>query len=90
MSEENIMYKRKEKLIDRIVVKEDEEKQRILKLQKANEKRLISEEEITEKDKEKLYNLYEYQIDQLKISIKKAEDEIEINKNEILKIRKQI
>lgn len=90
MSEENIMYNSKEKFIDRIVVKEDEEKQRILKLQKAYEKRLISEEEITEKDKEKLYNLYEYQIDQLKISIKKAEDEIEINKNEILKIRKQI
>ena len=90
MSEENIMYNSKEKFIDRNVVKEDEEKQRILKLQKAYEKRLISEEEITEKDKEKLYNLYEYQIDQLKISIKKAEDEIEINKNEILKIRKQI
>lgn len=90
MSEENIMYNSKEKFIDRIVVKEDKEKQRILKLQKAYEKRLISEEEITEKDKEKLYNLYEYQIDQLKISIKKAEDEIEINKNEILKIRKQI
>lgn len=84
------MYNSKEKFIDRIVVKEDKEKQRILKLQKVYEKRLISEEEITEKDKEKLYNLYEYQIDQLKISIKKAEDEIEINKNEILKIRKQI
>ena len=90
MSEENIMYNSKEKFIDRIVVKEDKEKQRILKLQKAYEKRLISEEEITEKDKEKLYNLYEYQIDQLKISIKKAEDELEINKNVILKIRKQI
>lgn len=84
------MYNSKENFIDRIVVKEDKEKQRILKLQKAYEKRLISEEEITEKDKEKLYNLYEYQIEQLKISIKKAEDEIEINKNEILKIRKQI
>ena len=50
----------------------------------------VAQQRVNDRDKEKLYNLYEYQIDQLKISIKKAEDEIEINKNEILKIRKQI
>lgn len=84
------MKSNKEKFIERIIIKPDKELQRILKLQEAYEKRLILEEEISEEDKEKLYNLYEMQIKEIQASIKVSEDTIERNKNDIIKIRDKL
>ena len=84
------MQSNKEEFIERITIKQDKELQRILKLQKAYEKRLIVEDEISEEDKEKLYNLYEMQIKEIQASIKVSEDAIERNKNDIIKIRDKL
>ncbi len=84
------MQSNKEEFIERIAVKQDKELQRILKLQKAYEKRLILEDEISEEDKEKLYNLYETQIKKIKSTIKVSENAIERNKNDIIKIRNKL
>ncbi len=84
------MQSNKEKFIERIIIKQDKELQKILKLQKAYEKRLILEEEISEEDKEKLYNLYEKQIKEIQASIKVSENVIERNKNHIIKIRDKL
>ncbi|MCI8961733.1 MAG: hypothetical protein HFJ18_02285 [Clostridia bacterium] len=84
------MQSNKEEFIERITIKQDKELQRILKLQKAYEKRLILEDEISEEDKEKLYNLYEMQIKEIQASIKVSEDAIERNKNDIIKIRDKL
>lgn len=84
------MQNNKKEFIGRIVIKQDKELQRILKLQKAYEERLILEEEISEEDKEKLYNLYEEQIKETQISIKESKNEIEKNKNAIIEIRKKL
>ena len=85
-----MQYNSKDEFTDRIIIREDKEKLRILKLQKAYEEGLILEEEISEEDKEKLYCLYEEQIQKMEVSIKESEDEIEKNKNEIIKIRKKL
>lgn len=84
------MQSNKEEFIERITIKQDKELQRILKLQKAYEKRLILEDEISEEDKEKLYNLYEMQIKEIQASIKVSENVIERNKNDIIKIRDKL
>lgn len=84
------MQSNKEEFIERITIKQDKELQRILKLQKAYEKRLILEDEISEEDKEKLYNLYEIQIKEIQASIKVSENVIERNKNDIIKIRDKL
>ena len=84
------MQSNKEEFIERITIKQDKELQRILKLQKPYEKRLILEDEISEEDKEKLYNLYEMQIKEIQASIKVSEDAIERNKNDIIKIRDKL
>ena len=84
------MQSNKAEFIERITIKQDKELQRILKLQKAYEKRLILEDEISEEDKEKLYQLYEGQIKEIRTSIKLSEDVIEKNKNDIIKIKDKL
>ena len=84
------MQSNKEKFIERIIIKQDEELQRILKLQKAYEKRLILEEEISIEDRVKLYDLYEQQIKEIQASIEESEDKIEKNQKDIMKIRNKL
>jgi len=80
----------KEAFIKRITIKEDKEMQRLLELQKAYEQRIILEEEISEEDKQKLYNLYEKQIKEMQVSIKNSEDVVENNKRAIIEIRNKL
>lgn len=67
---------------ERIIVKQDKEKQRLLKLQQDFSEGKITEEEISEEDIEKLCELYDNQINE----IEKSTEEY---KNKIIKMRKQ-
>jgi len=68
---------------DNIVVKEDEERLRLLKIQEEFSKGNILEEDIDEDDLENLHILYDEQISKIK-------DSIENYKNETLKIMKEL
>ncbi len=70
---------------EQIVIKEDEEKLRLLKLQKDYENELIGEEDIPQEDYQKLLDLYDEQ--NKKISEEIERDRIEI-KNMLQKLKK--
>ena len=70
---------------EQIVIKEDEEKLRLLKLQKDYENELIEEEDISPEDYQKLLDLYDEQ--NKKISEEIERDRIEI-KNMLQKLKK--
>lgn len=57
--------------------KENEDREKILELQKAFEKGLISEDEISLEDKTKIKDLYDEQIEELNIKIR--EKQVELN-----------
>ena len=64
------------------------EERKILELQRKFKKKLIKENELSKKEKEKLIELYKEQIKSLYIDIKNNNREIENYKKEIIKIRK--
>ena len=68
---------------ERIVVKQDKEKQRLLKLQQEFSAGNIVEEEISEEDTEKLCKLYDEQIEEIKKSTEQY-------KKEIIEMRKKL
>lgn len=59
-----------------IVIKQDEEEQRLLQLQRAYKSGKIQEENISQEDKEKLIVLYKKQNSELKETIKNEKKEI--------------
>ena len=67
---------------ERIVVKQDKEKQRLLKLQQEFSAGNIAEEDISEEDTEKLCELYDEQIAEIKKST-------EMYKKKIIEIRRK-
>lgn len=67
----------------RIVIKQDKEKQRLLKLQQEFSAGKIEEEDISEEDTEKLCKLYDEQIAEIKKST-------EMHKKKIIEIRRKL
>ena len=80
---ETTKNKARQEFNERIVVKQDEEKQRLLKLQQEFSAGNIDEEDISEEDTEKLCELYDEQIAEIKKST-------EMYKKKIIEIRRRV
>lgn len=82
-SEKNIIEKTNSNFKENIVIKQDEEKIRMLKLQKKIENNEVIVEKISNDDFEKLCNLYEKQINELDKSTEEYNKSTEIYKQKI-------
>ena len=80
---ESVSDIRKEEFENNIKVSNDEEEQRILKLRKDFESGIILEEDLSKDDFDKLYNLYEREIQLTKESIQNYRDKIVLLKGKI-------
>lgn len=75
------------KFKEEIVIKKDEEKERILELQKKFREKIVKEDDMSAQDLQKLSDLYDEQITNLREKIKQNIYETEQYKKEIILIR---
>lgn len=78
------------KSTDNNLIKELEEKRKIIELQNKFESNIIKEEELSEEEKEKLTDLYKEQIETLEKNILNYQQNLRVYKNKIIEMKNNI